>query len=122
MKNMSNITLILASVLLNALAQLLIKKGMIAVGKLTLTTFSQSVIPMLSNIWLWCAMLSYAISILLWMSVLSKVEVSFAYPFLSVGYIVAAIAGYAFFNENLSLTRIAGIIVICIGVILISKS
>ena len=122
MKNMSNIMLILASVLLNALAQLLIKKGMMAVGQFNLANFSQNIIPMLSNVWLWCAMISYAISILLWMSVLSKVEVSFAYPFLSVGYIVTAVAGYAFFNENLSLTRIVGIIVICIGVILISKS
>lgn len=122
MKLMNNIFLILASVLLNALAQLLIKKGMLVIGQLNQHNFIQNFIPMISNIWLWCAMISYAISILLWMSVLSKVEVSFAYPFLSIGYIVAAVAGYAFFNENLSPFRIAGIIVICIGVFLISKS
>ena len=75
-----------------------------------------------TNVWLWGAMLCYALSILLWMSVLSKVEVSYAYPFLSVGYVVSAVAGYALFNENLSPVRIAGIIVICIGVILISRS
>jgi multidrug transporter EmrE-like cation transporter len=56
------------------------------------------------------------------MLVLSRVEVSFAYPFLSVGYIVTAVAGYAVFNEQLSLTKIMGIALICLGVILIAGS
>lgn len=119
---MNNILMILASVLLNAIAQLLIRKGMLVVGTVSVTNFSQNLVPMLLNPWLWGAMLSYAISILLWMSVLSKVEVSFAYPFLSIGYIFAAIVGYMVFNEHLSMTRILGIVVICIGVILISRS
>ena len=122
MKNMSNILLILASVLLNAIAQLLIKKGMIGIGQVSINEIGRSIIPMLTNIWLLCAMICYAVSILLWLSILSKVEVSFAYPFLSIGYIVTAVAGYAFFNENLSITRILGIVIICIGVIVISRS
>lgn len=119
---MDNILLILGSVLLNALAQLLIRKGMLEIGSVGLGNIVNNLGAMVTNWWLWGAMLSYAVSILLWMSVLSKVEVSYAYPFLSVGYIVAAVAGYMLFNEHLSATRIAGIIVICIGVILISRS
>ena len=121
-RTMNNILMILGSVLLNALAQLLIRKGMLQIGSVGVGNIVENIIPMISNLWLWGAMLSYAVSILMWMSVLSKVEVSYAYPFLSVGYIVAAVAGYALFNENLSITRIAGIVVICIGVILISRS
>ena len=67
-------------------------------------------------------MICYALSILLWMAVLSKVEVSFAYPFLSIGYVVAAVVGYYFFGESLSVIRIVGIVIICIGVYLISRS
>ena len=119
---MSNILLILGSVLLNALAQLLIRKGMLSIGSVGIGNFMENIGAMITNLWLWGAMLCYAVSILMWMSVLSKVEVSYAYPFLSVGYIVAAVAGYMLFNENLSATRIAGIVVICIGVILISRS
>lgn len=119
---MNNIILILSSVLLNAMAQLLIRKGMLAIGTVDVNNFTQNIGTMVTNLWLWGAMLSYAVSILLWMSVLSKVEVSFAYPFLSIGYIFAAIVGYCFFNEDLSVTRIMGIVVICIGVILISRS
>lgn len=77
---------------------------------------------MIANIWLWGAMLCYAVSILLWMSVLSKVEVSYAYPFLSVGYVLSAVAGYLLFSENITPIRVVGIVVICVGVILISRS
>ena len=117
-----NIILILLSVLLNCAAQLLIRKGMLIEGEVGMQNMLSHVGSMITNVWLWGAMLCYALSILLWMSVLSKVEVSYAYPFLSVGYVVSAVAGYALFNENLSPVRIAGIIVICIGVILISRS
>ena len=117
-----NIILILLSVLLNCAAQLLIRKGMLIEGEVGMQNMLSHVGSMITNVWLWGAMLCYALSIFLWMSVLSKVEVSYAYPFLSVGYVVSAIAGYALFNENLSPVRIAGIIVICIGVILISRS
>lgn len=117
-----NIILILLSVLLNCAAQLLIRKGMLIEGEVGMQNMLSHVGSMITNVWLWGAMLCYALSIFLWMSVLSKVEVSYAYPLLSVGYVVSAVAGYALFNENLSPIRIAGIIVICIGVILISRS
>ena len=108
-----NILLIRISVLLNCAAQLCIRKGMLIVGEVG---------AMISNLWLWGAMVCYAVSILMWMAVLSKVEVSFAYPFLSIGYVVAALVGYYFFDESLTFTRIAGIMVICVGVYLISRS
>lgn len=117
-----NIIIILVSVLLNCAAQLFIRKGMLQIGEVGATGLIKVWVPILSNLYLWSAMLCYAVSILLWMAVLSKVEVSFAYPFLSIGYVVAAVVGYYFFGESLSLTRIVGILVICIGVFLISRS
>lgn len=119
---MINILLILASVLLNSAAQILMRKGMMVVGEVHISNTMQMLIPMITNIWLWLCMVCYAVSIFLWMVVLSKVEVSYAYPFLSVGYIVAAVAGYYFFGENISLIRVIGIGVICLGVFLISRS
>lgn len=119
---MMNILLILLSVLLNCAAQLLIRKGMMVVGEINASNVTQMFVPMLTNVFLWMAMFCYALSIFLWMAVLSKVEVSYAYPFLSIGYVVAAIAGYYLFGENISLIRIVGIAVICLGVFLISRS
>ncbi|MCK4330043.1 EamA family transporter [candidate division WOR-3 bacterium] len=116
--------LILSGVCLNAFAQLFLKKGMMKIG---IFNFSiNNVVPItlavVKNPSILLGLLCYVISVIIWLLVLSRVEVSYAYPFLSIGYIVTAIIGYLAFNENLSITRIAGIVVICIGVILISKS
>ena len=110
-----NILLILISVLLNCAAQLCIRKGMLIVGEVGMSGMVQNLGAMISNLWLWGAMVCYAVSILMWMAVLSKVEVS-------IGYVVAALVGYYFFDESLTFTRIAGIMVICVGVYLISRS
>jgi multidrug transporter EmrE-like cation transporter len=56
------------------------------------------------------------------MIVLSKTEVSLAYPLLSIGYIIAAVIGYYFLGENVNFTRIGGIALICVGIVVISRS
>jgi multidrug transporter EmrE-like cation transporter len=65
---------------------------------------------------------AYGASVGVWLLVLSRVEAGYAYPMLSVGYIVNAVAGYYPFQENLSVTRVAGILVIVLGVYLVSRS
>ncbi|MDN0033671.1 EamA family transporter [Oscillibacter valericigenes] len=119
-----NFVLILSSVLLNCMAQLCMKKGMMGVGELSggMSGLMSAIPSMITNGFLWISAACYVVSIVLWLVVLSRVDVSYAYPFLSIGYVVAAVVGYFAFAENLSPIRIAGIIVICIGVILISRS
>lgn len=120
---MTNIVLILVSVLLNCAAQLLMRKGMMINGEVGGIQALLSDLPgMLTNLYLWGSMFCYAISIVMWMMVLSKVEVSYAYPFLSIGYVLSAVVGYFLFQENVTPVRVAGIIVICVGVFLISRS
>jgi len=120
---MKNIFLILISVSLNAGAQLLMRKGMLCIGEVSITHSLSKVLPqMITNIFLWLSMFCYAVSIVTWMIVLSRVEVSFAYAFLSLGFVFVTIFGYLFFNENISFFRIIGIALICTGVIFVSKS
>jgi multidrug transporter EmrE-like cation transporter len=121
---MSNIFLIIVSVAMNALAQLAIRKGMLAVGDLGIQGggLVSMMMRMLANGYLWLAMVLYGFSILLWMFVLSKVEVSFAYPFLSLGYGIVLVLGFFLFGEQVTLLRVAGVMVIVVGVILISRS
>ena len=118
------IPLILTSVGLNALAQILLKQGMLAVGRFDFAAGQvAAILPKVAlNPFVIGGMACYAVSIGLWLLVLSRVEVSAAYPFLSVGYIIAAIAGYWLFGENLSLVRVLGIVLICGGVVLVSRS
>jgi len=116
--------LILSGVLLNACAQLALKQGMRQIGEfafrlenLISVGWSVALNPFVA-VGLGC----YVFSVVIWLMVLSRVEVSYAYPLLSVGYIVTALAGRFFFSEALTPTRWAGILVICIGVWLITRT
>lgn len=116
--------LILSSVSLNAFAQLFIRKGMLKFGdvKLGLDQLLKLVVAVFTNGYLLAGMFCYGISILLWMAVLSKVNVSFAYPFSSIGYILATVLAYFWLQEPLTPQKIAGILVICAGAVILSYS
>lgn len=117
-----NFILIIANILITCAAQLLMRKGMMEIGTVSLSTVWSHMGAIVQCGWLWLSGLCYVVSMLLWMIVLSRLEVGYAYPFLSLGYVVAAVAGYYFWDESLSLLRIAGILVICIGVFMVAKS
>ena len=119
---MMNFFLILFSVTLNAFAQLFLKKGMTVIGKIDFTMSSIiSLIPQLIvNGYIIGGMVSYLISIFAWFVVLSRVPVSYAYPYLSIGYVITAVAAYMFLGESLSLYKIVGIVVICAGIVILS--
>ena len=124
MENMINLVMIVSSVLLNAAAQLFLKKGMMLIGGIEAEVNAIiAMIPKVAvNFYIWGGFACYAVSILLWLVVLSKVEVSYAYPFLSIGYIVAALVGYYFFGESMSIYKVGGIAVICAGIALLYHS
>ncbi len=63
----------------------------------------------------------YAISALFWMMALTKVELSVAYPMLSIGYILIFVISILLFNEPFKLVRLLGIILIVLGVYFISR-
>jgi multidrug transporter EmrE-like cation transporter len=118
------IPMILFGVALNALAQLLLKQGMIRVGQFEFTGAEiMRIAPAVGfNPYIAGGLLSYVVSVVVWMLVLSRVDVSVAYPFLSVGYIVTAIGGWFFFAEHLSASRIVGIGLVCLGVVFLARS
>ncbi|MHB8534450.1 MAG: SMR family transporter [Sulfuricaulis sp.] len=121
---MSYFPLIMLGVLLNAGAQLLLKEGMRRIGYFEFVWANAVPIGLqvAANPFVLAGIFAYIVSVLVWLLVLSRVEVSFAYPLLSVGYIVNAVAGYYLFQENLSLTRITGILIIVAGVYLVTRS
>ena len=64
----------------------------------------------------------YAASTLLWLLVLAKLDVSYAYPFVSLGFVFTALYGYFAMDEPMVLARIAGISLIVVGVVLVARS
>ncbi len=116
--------LILLGVLLNATAQLCLKQGMRQVGHFAfaLNNLAPIGFKVALNPFVFAGLVCYVVSVVVWLLALSRVEVSYAYPLLSVGYVVTAFAGQLFFGEALGPMRWAGILVICLGVYLVTRS
>jgi len=115
---------LLCGVFLNAAAQLLLKAGS---GRISETTFTWSnLIPISLQIatspCILLGLACYVISVVVWIGVLSRVDVSVAYPMVSLGYVVNAVAAYYLFGEALTVARISGIFLILAGVYLVARS
>jgi multidrug transporter EmrE-like cation transporter len=116
--------LILLGVLLNAGAQLLLKAGMNQIGHFDFSIANMVPIGLrvAATPPIVVGLFAYVFSVIVWLLVLSRVQVSYAYPMLSIGYVVNAVAAYYLFGEDLSIIRIMGMVVIIAGVYLISRT
>jgi drug/metabolite transporter (DMT)-like permease len=119
---MGNYIILATSISLAVLGQLLMKKGMMMVGSFPISQLAQKIIPMFMNPFVFFGFVSFGISSVFWLVVLSRFEISLVYPMVSIAYILVAFFSWIFFKENLSLIRISGIVAIMIGVYLISRS
>ena len=109
---------LITGVLLNAAAQLLLKAATNVLGVITLTRDNW-----LGMLWRMgteahfiAGIACYVVSVFVWIMGLSRVPVSIAYPMLSLGYVVNAIAAYFLFGEARNAARWVGIGCIIVGV------
>lgn len=117
-------SLILLGVLLNTAAQLMLKAGMSQIGHFEFS-FANALpigLKVAANPPILAGLSMYVMSVAVWLLVLSRVQVSFAYPMLSIGYIVNALAANYLFGEPLSSVRMLGIFIIIAGVYLVAQS
>lgn len=112
------------SVSLNALAQIGLRKTMLAAGSLpaAVSDVVRFVLSVALNPWFLGGMTCYALSIGLWLLVLAKTEVSLAYPLLSIGYVITAAVGHFYLGESVGYLRLTGIALICAGIVFVSRS
>ncbi|MFI4890491.1 MAG: EamA family transporter [Steroidobacterales bacterium] len=117
--------LILTGVGLNAAAQLVLKaatRPLAAFSSFDAATLWASILILGRSVPFWVGMFCYAASVCVWLGALTRAPVSVAYPMLSIGYIVVAGASVLWLGETLSLGKILGILLICVGVVLVSRS
>ena len=117
-------SLILSGVLLNACAQLLLKAGTNRIGHFDFSLNNALPIgwQLATNPYIFGGLSCYVVSVVVWIMALSRVPVSIAYPMLSIGYVVNALAAWWLSGESLTIMRIAGIGIIIVGVYLVTKS
>ena len=122
--NAISLSLLMTGVLLNAGAQLLLKAGTNSVGAFEYS--AANIVPigwkLATEPHIIGGLGCYVISVVVWIMALSLVEVSIAYPLLSVGYVVNAIAAYYLFGEAVTPMRLTGIAIIIVGVWVVARS
>jgi drug/metabolite transporter (DMT)-like permease len=112
---------ILISVLGSVAGQLLLKKGMNDMGQVTLSLNQLPAIlwRMVTNPNVFFGLTIYLVGTVFWLAALSRVDLSYAYPFASLSYIIMLVASWLWFGEKITPGRIFGTVVIGIGVLLI---
>lgn len=121
---MSSSTLLIAvfGVLLNAAAQLAIKSGTNALNGLEIKDGLMVILFRVSfNPGILAGLSLYVVSVAVWIYVLSKVEVSVAYPLLSIGYVINLFMAALLFGELITINKVIGIFLIVLGVCVLTR-
>lgn len=116
------VVLILVSVGLSAFAQTLFRIGMTKPDvQAALNGGGTGLLrPLLLSPHLWGGMAAYGVGVLLWLFVLSRVPVSFAYPFVALGIAITTLSGVLILGETMSRLSLAGIAIIVAGILVMA--
>lgn len=116
--------LLLAAIALGSAAQLLLKAGTNAIGHFDFTL--DNALPVALRVAMEPRILAgvgcYGISLVIWIMALSRVEVSVAYPMLSIGFALNAVLAWWLLGEAFSVQRLIGIAIIIVGVFIVARS
>jgi len=115
--------LILLSVIMSTGAQLILKLGANKINaELQDATGLWAMALTVLNWPILVGLFIYVISAATWIWVLTKVDISIAYPFISLGFVMTLVFGALVFNESLSTSKIIGTVLIIAGCIFIARS
>jgi drug/metabolite transporter (DMT)-like permease len=122
-RKVSEIIIILTAVMLAVVGQILVKAGLNALGEVN---FSSGIIQTYLKIFLSPLVLigtiSYTFSVFVWIYALTKTDLSFAFPFVSLSYVLIILSSWLILGETIPLLRWIGVIIICLGVLIISRT
>lgn len=79
------------------------------------------VIALLLNPWVMSGILATFLAGISWMLAMTKFEISYAYPFVSLNYILVLAAGFLLFQETITFTKLAGSALVILGIIVIAR-
>lgn len=121
-----NLIIILATVLLSALAQVCLKVGAKTVDDRQLSGLNTEtlthVLTVFRDPYIFFGLVMYALSAVSWVWVLSRVDISVAYPFVSLSFLITLAFGVWLFDEPVTAMKISGTFFIMLGCILITRS
>jgi drug/metabolite transporter (DMT)-like permease len=114
---MNPLTLILGSVILGVFGQLALKAAMSSLGPMAVGGSARGSIARIATTpGVWVGLAIYGLGTFLWLIALSQVDLGYAYPFLSLSYVLILVASWLLFREAMSWWRLGGVAAICVGV------
>lgn len=121
---MKHLPLVLAALLPVVVGELLLKTAMNRFGilNLELRTLPHTVWSLATNPLIIAAVAVYAVGTLLWLAALSRLDLSFVYPWSALAYILITLSAHFILHETVSAQRYLGVLVICLGLVIIAKS
>ncbi|MBI1925467.1 EamA family transporter [Candidatus Poribacteria bacterium] len=120
---MKDFLLLFFNVFLTVIGQLLLKKGMINVGRVgSVKEVVPTLIQAFLNPFVIGGISVYGFTTMIWLVILSRIKLSVAYPMISLGYVISIFFAWLFFKESVPKIRVIGAIVICIGVYLVASA
>lgn len=114
----SSLAMVLFSVLTGALGQMLFKEAVNSTGALTFTF--EALIALFTTPIFLVGLIVFVVSALTWLFALMRVDLSFAYPFLSLSYVIVTLGGSILFEENVTVPRLVGVAVIVCGLLIVA--
>lgn len=120
--NIHPLALVVVNVALGVVGQFLLKKGMTIVGDTLTVSPTLFFFKAFTSPFVFGGLLFYAVSLLIWLVVLSKVDLSLAYPLISLSYVFVILSSWLFLHEPLNMFRIFAVVFIMIGVTLLGQS
>ena len=114
------IGLILLSVAFAAVAQLTLKHGMNQVGVASLSTDSLKAVA--TNLSVIGGLVIFGLSAVVWLVVLSRASLSFAYPFASLTYVLILLADRFVLHEEIPILRWTGVFAIMAGIVMVAQT
>jgi len=117
--------IILLSVSISSLAHILLKRGVTALqlnSVIVSDDFFILGLEALSSYWILGGVILHFCALIFWLWALKYVEISYAYPFLALGYVIVSTMAWLWFGEDIGPTKVTGMVVIMAGVLIISRS
>lgn len=119
-----SVVLILISISIAVGGQILLKIGMNRIGNIAINSMSSLghlFLGVLKSPIVLVGLFLYVISAAIWLVVISAVDLSFAYPFIGLTYVLILIVSKFVLKENVNPIRWVGAAIITIGVVVISR-
>lgn len=115
--------LVALTVMLTVYGQLIVKWRVLQAGPLPaeLTRKVVFLAGLLFDPWVMSSMCAAVVAALSWMAAMTKLELSYAYPFMSLAFVLVLILSAVIFHEAVTTPKVLGMVLVIVGLSISSQ-